>query len=297
MPTHMPIATAPGPGDPGAHAPASDPPRAHAGTPHVRLWLIDGALLALFMLSVSVFVGLVESPASPLRAHLPTPLIRNAIVGLAMGLTLVGLVYSPWGGRSGAHMNPAFTLAFWRLGKIGIADAAGYIAAQLLLGLAGTYLGALLMGALFTEPPVMYAPTLPGRWGVCAALGAEFAMTFTLMGAVLVCSNTRRLAPYAGVAAACLLAAFITLESPVSGMSLNPARTLASAIPAGRFDAIWIYVVGPIAGMGLAAELFRNWRALPGVHCCKLNHARRERCEFCGCDGPIDFDAHKDDPR
>ncbi|MEZ6243115.1 MAG: aquaporin [Phycisphaerales bacterium] len=283
----------------GADAPASgvDPARAQTGARHVALWLIDGALLGCFMLSVAVFVGLIESPASPLRAHLPWPLVRNALIGLAMGLTLIALVYSPWGGRSGAHMNPAFTIAFWRLGKIGSTDAAGYIAAQLLLGLAGTYLGALLMGAWFTEPPVTYAPTLPGRWGVWVAFSAEFAMTFTLMGAVLVCSNTKRLAPYTGLAAACLLATFITFESPISGMSLNPARTLASAIPAGRFDALWIYIAGPIAGMVLAAEVFRNLRALPRVHCCKLNHARHEPCVFCGCDGPIDFDAHRDDPR
>ena len=264
---------------------------------HWRLWIIDGALLGLFMLSVAVFVGLIESPDSPIRTRVPSALTRSALIGLAMGLTLIGLVYCPWGGKSGAHMNPAFTLAFLRLGKIRAADAIGYIMAQILLGLAGVYLGASVMGGLFSGPPVSFAPTLPGRWGHGAAFAAEFAMTFVLMSTVLICSNTKRLARFTGVLAAALLATFIALESPISGMSLNPARTLASAIPAGRFEGLWLYLVAPVAGMLAAAELFRNLRALPAVHCCKLNHSRRELCVFCGCDGPIEFDAHKDEPR
>ncbi len=268
------------------------PPRAHP-----TLWLMDGALLGVFMLAVAVCVGLIESHHSPLRPFLPSSLARNALTGVAMGLTLIGLVYSPWGARSGAHLNPAFTLAFLRLGKIGPADALGYIGAQFVLGLAGCVLGAAVMGALFTEPPVAYAPTVPGPWGVWPALGAEFAMTFVLMGAALFASNSPRLARVTGLIAAALLAAYITFESPVSGTSLNPARTLASAIPAGRFDGLWLYLTAPVLGMLAAAELFRNLRALPAVHCCKLNHSRTEPCVFCGCDGPIDFDAHKDDPR
>jgi aquaporin Z len=262
---------------------------------HWRLWIMDGALLGLFMLSVAVFAGLIESPSSPLHRCLPSALARSALTGLAMGLTLIGLVYSPWGGKSGAHMNPAFTVAFLRLGKIGSADAIGYVAAQLLLGLAGTYAGVLVMDSLFTEPPVSYAATIPGRWGESAAFAAEFAMTFVMMGTVLHCSNSKRFARFTGLVAACLLAAYITLENPVSGMSLNPARTLASAIPARRFDGLWLYLTAPVAGMLLAAEFFRNFRPRSAVHCCKLNHARRESCVFCGCDGPIDFDSHKDD--
>ena len=194
-------------------------------------------------------------------------------------------------------MNPAFTLAFLRLGRIGGADAAGYMVAQVLLGLSGAEVGGLLVGAAFTEPPVSFAPTLPGPWGQTVAFAAEFAMTFTLMSVVLICSNTKRFARLTGVAAAALLAVYIALESPISGMSLNPARTLASAIPAGRFEGLWLYLTAPVLGMLAAAEVFRNRRGARAVHCCKLNHSRRELCVFCGCDGPIDFDAHKDHAR
>lgn len=249
------------------------------------------------MLSVAIVVGFMESPGSPLRQAVPSAGARHAIVGLAMGLTLIALVYSPWGGRSGAHMNPAVTLAFLRLGKIGARDAAGYIGAQCVLGLAGSLLGGAAMGARFTAPPVSYAPTVPGEWGVAAAFVAELLMTFCMMSVVLLTSNTPRLARATGFIAAGLLVSFITLGAPISGASLNPARTLASAIPSGRADSLWIYLLAPVFGMLAAAELFRNLRPLPSVHCCKLNHSRLERCPFCGCDGPIDFHAHRNNPR
>lgn len=135
----------------------------------VPLWIIDGALLGLFMLAVGVFAGLLYSPASPMYPLVPGELARGALMGLAMGATAITLIYSPLGSRSGAHMNPAVTLAFLRLGRVRPLDATGYIACQFAGGLAGTLLGGTIMGTLFTDDPVRYAPTTPSDHGAAIA--------------------------------------------------------------------------------------------------------------------------------
>src|SRR2546428_9952053 len=103
---------------------------------------IEAAGLGLFMVSACVFGTLFEHPASPVVSALPDPLTRRALMGVAMGLTAVLLIYSPWGRRSGAHFNPATTLTFWRLGKVETRDAVGYAIAQALGALAGVLLAA-----------------------------------------------------------------------------------------------------------------------------------------------------------
>lgn len=260
------------------------------------IYAIDGALLGLFMIAVGVFSSALYAPDSPLHDFIPGALARNAVMGLGMGLTAFALITSPWGGRSGAHMNPAVTLAFLRLGRIRARHAAGYIAAQFLLGWLATVFIGYVVGPWFTGDPVRFAATMPGAWGAPAAFIAEFAMTFAMMMTILTVTNTKRFARYTVGFAGLLLFLYITFEAPVSGMSINPARTLASAIPSGEHRAIWLYFTAPIAGGLLAAEVFARGSCFPAAHCCKLNHQRREHCIHCRGDGPIDFDAHKNNP-
>jgi aquaporin Z len=96
---------------------------------HWPEYLIEGAALGLFMIAATLFTLLIEHPASPIRQAIPDALTRRLLMGLAMGATAVGIIYSPWGRRSGAHMNPSVTLTFLRLGKIAPADAFFYMAA------------------------------------------------------------------------------------------------------------------------------------------------------------------------
>jgi aquaporin Z len=85
------------------------------------------------------------------------------------------------------------------------------------------------------------------------------------------------------VFAGCLVALFITLEAPLSGMSMNPARTFASALPGHLWTGFWIYFVGPPLGMLLAIPVYRALRRTPDVICAKLNHHTHHRCIFhCG---------------
>lgn len=261
--------------------PAAPPtPRTRRPLGNLIEYLAEAWALGLFMMSACGFGVLFFHPASPVVAAVPGGLARRGLMGLAMGLTAMLNIYSPWGRRSGAHMNPATTLAFLRLGKVSPADAAGYVAAQFAGGLGGVLLAAVLLRHWIADPAVNYVVTTPGRWGAGPALLAEFAITLVLMSTVLWFVARPRLAPFTGAAAASLVALYITVEAPVSGMSMNPARTLASALPALHWEGLWLYFLAPPAGMLAAAELRRRL-APDASHCAKYHHDATYRCLFC----------------
>jgi aquaporin Z len=191
---------------------------------------------------------------APLAPH--NPWLARAYMGLGMGLTAVAIIKSPWGKASGAHFNPAITLAFYRLGKIGPYDACFYIASHFVGGLAGVLLAAVLLGPRIASPHVDYAVTIPGSGGPAAAFIAEAFMAALLMGVVLYTSNRPRLAPWTTWLVGLLIANYILFLAPVSGFSINPARTLSSAIPARVFTGLWIYFTAPLLGMLMAAEAY-----------------------------------------
>jgi aquaporin Z len=243
-------------------------------------YLVEGALLGLFMVSACVFTVLFQSASLPLAHTISSMLQRRALTGVAMGLTAVALVYSSWGGRSGAHMNPAVTLTFLRLGRVEARDAAGYIAAQFAGSIAGVAIARLILGAVIAGPTVQYAATYPGESGLFVAAAAEFLISLVLMTAVLQISSRPALSKFTGLVAGLLVAIYITLEAPYSGMSMNPARTLGSAVYSGVWRGFWIYVLLPPAGMLTAAELFLLKRGKGPIPCCKLHHDSRP-CIFC----------------
>lgn len=247
---------------------------------HLPEYLGEALGLGLFMLSAACFAVLLEHAASPLRAWIPAAGTRRALMGVAMGLTGILNVYSPWGRRSGAHLNPALTLVFLRLGKVAPRDALWYVVFQFAGGLLGLWFAALLLGASVMDPAVRWVATTPGDAGVGVAFAAEVAISFVLMTAVLLCSNTARTAPLTGVVAGALIFAFITFEAPLSGMSMNPARTFASALPANLWTGLWIYFTAPLLGMAAAAELYRCARGVRAVACAKLHHDSVSRCIF-----------------
>jgi aquaporin Z len=250
---------------------------------HWPEYLIEAAGLSLFMVSALGFTLLLEHPASPARAALPDPLLRRACMGLAMGTTAASLVYSPLGQRSGAHFNPAFTLAFFRLGKLAGADALLYCAAQFAGGALGVLVAGRLLGPGVGDPHVAWALTRPGAAGGAVAFAAELAISCGLMGVALLASNGARTHRFTGLLCGALLAAYITFEAPLSGTSMNPARSLASGTGAGAFPALWIYFTAPPLGMLAAAELFVRLLGPARVRCAKLHHENGHRCIFrCG---------------
>src|ERR1041384_7716235 len=142
-----------------------------------------------------------------------------------MGLTAIAIIYSPWGQRSGAHMNPAFTLTFLRLRKVRPWDALFYMVAQFAGGTAGVLLAKVILRGIIAHPAVNYVVTVPGPAGVTVAFVAETILAAGMMLMVLSITNTARLARFAGLFAGTLVFLYITFEAPLSGMSINPART------------------------------------------------------------------------
>ena len=252
---------------------------------HWPEYLMEAALLGTFMVSACVFGALYEFPGSPVRQAIASGVMRRLLGGLAMGLTAAAIFYSPWGKRSGAHINPAVTLTFLRLGKIKPWDALFYMLSQFVGATLAVYLAAAALGMAVSHPAVRYVVTVPGPEGIRAAFLAEFLIATGMMSAVLYFSNYHGLANYTGLFASFLVAAYITFEAPFSGMSINPARTFGSALPAGVWDGFWIYLTAPPLGMLLASELYL-WRAgRIAVKCCKLHHNNTKRCIFCGANG------------
>jgi aquaporin Z len=245
---------------------------------HWPEYLAEAGLLGLFMVVACVLGVALGHPASAAVRALPQPFARRALFGLAMGATAVVIIYSPPGKRSGAHINPAVTLAFLALGKVRARDAALYAAAQLAGAAAGVLLAWALLGARLAHPAVHFVTTRPGTAGAFAAFAAEAAISFALMTVILAVSASRRQA-WTGVCAGVLVAVYIAFESPISGMSMNPARSLASALPAGELRALWIYLLAPPLGMLAATGPMRSRAARA---CAKLRHAPDVPCIFCG---------------
>jgi aquaporin Z len=245
---------------------------------HWPEYLFEAIELGIFMISAGAFTALFEHPGSPVRQAIGDDFFRRTLIGLAMGLTAIGLIYSPLGKRSGAHMNPAVTLTFLRLGKVKPWDAVYYIAAQFIGGIAGILIVAVFIRQALAHPSVNYVVTAPGPAGEWVAFVAEFLIAFCLMLTLLFVSNTPKLAPWTGVCAGCLVTIYIAFEAPFSGMSMNPARTFGSALTASFWTGLWIYFVAPVLAMQLAAEAYVRSRRT--IYCAKLHHHNDSRCIF-----------------
>jgi aquaporin Z len=248
---------------------------------HWAEYFIEAFGLGVFMLAANACAVLVFHPVSPVQRWFPEPFAQRALMGLCMGLCLIGIVYSPWGSRSGAHLNPAFSLTFWSLGKMSATDTVAYSISHFAGGAVGMGIAYLVLGKLVASPSVNYVATLPGARGAPAAFGGEFIISFLLLLVVLFVSNRPSIARYTGICAGICLSVFIALESPISGTSLNPARTVASALFANDWTALWVYFIAPTLGMLTAATAYTLAEGRAAVFCAKLNHRPGVPCLFC----------------
>lgn len=173
-------------------------------------------------------------------------------VGLVFGLIIMVMVYAT-GHLSGAHINPAVTIAFTLSRHFPPRDAAAYVAAQL----AGATAGALLLLAVWPDQPAALGATVPSV-GVGSAVVYELALTAFLMFVIMaVATDTRAV----GAAAAIAIGGTVGLDAlfggPVTGASMNPARSFGPALAAGEWQDFWLYVLGPVAGAALGAVAYQ----------------------------------------
>jgi aquaporin Z len=234
------------------------------------------------MISAFSFATVLEHPSSPVHQAITNPMLRRFLMGLAMGSTAIAIIYSPWGQQSGAHINPSTTLTFFRLGKVATWDAVFYIAGQFVGATAGAFGAAFLLHPRAAHASVNYVVTMPGAWGSLGAFAGEFSITFVLMIVILHVSNHSKLHKLTGLCAGGLVAAYITIEAPVSGMSMNPARSFASAFAGNSWSGLWVYFTAPLIGMLTAAEVYMRKSGISHIACAKLHHDNAKRCIFCG---------------
>ncbi len=233
---------------------------------HWPYYLVEAGGPAAFLAVSSTAAVVFFHPRSPVaRALGPGELVPRAGLGLVVGALVAAMAYSPWGRRSGAHFNPAVTLGFWQMGCIRTADALWYALAQFAGALAAGAVLYRLLAPWFGHPAVHYNTTRPpaGPHGWALALGAEAVISGALMLALLWSLHSARRKKWTGALVAVLLAGFIAVEAPLSGMSLNPARTLGTAAAAGQGPGLWIYFAGPLGAMWGTAALYGRYRRRP----------------------------------
>jgi aquaporin Z len=245
---------------------------------HWPEYLMEGAEVALHLFLTCIFAGLLLYPASPVRRFVDSTAGLRALMGLAVGATVVAIVMSPRGKQSGGHFNPALTLAFYRLGKMGLPDALFYVVAQFSGAIGGVCVARYLLPDTVGRHALRYAVTAPGVRGSAVAFVGELTISFILMLTILVSSNRESLSRYTPYLVGLLYAIFITLEAPLSGMSMNPARTFGPALHLSYWYAIWLYFTAPTLGMLVAAEVFLRARGGVPPFCAKLHHANNTRC-------------------
>ncbi|RTQ48614.1 aquaporin family protein [Hymenobacter gummosus] len=238
---------------------------------HWSYYLTEAAGVAAFLAFISVSSVLIHHPDLPLRGWLgETEWLRRAVLAGVVVLVVAAITYSPWGQRSGAHINPAVTLAFWHLGSLRTADAFWYVLAQCTGGVAAGLGLSWVLRRWYAHPDVNFNLTEPGPAGVAVALLAEVVISGLLMWLLLYALHSERLRSRSGWLVAALLAVYVVVEAPLSGMSLNPARSLGAAVGAGRFEHLWIYWLAPIPAMWLAAVLFQRLHQGAPLECAVL---------------------------
>ena len=215
-----------------------------------RLFLSELAGTALLLLVGLSFVILIWGTGNPVARLIPSEGLRRLINGFLFGTTGACITLSPVGRVSGAHINPAVTLAFRLMGKLDLKTTLVYIGGQLVGGVVGS-LPLLLWGAMGES--VAFGATLPGPGvSLSTAFLGELITTFAMITLLAVFLGFRKIRPFTPTIFPPLYAVMVWAEAPISGTSTNPARSLGPSVVSGEWQGWWIFWVGPIAGMFLA---------------------------------------------
>lgn len=246
---------------PCAAASASVPVTPATGGWHWTEWSCEAAGTAILLFGGLSGLFLDFAPGSPVASVLPGQSWRLLLTGLILAATGLIVTASPLGRRSGAHLNPSVTLAFWCRGHVHPHDLAGYVTAQVIGALAGTQLARWCWGARATTLDL--GVTRPGH-GIAAPTAAviEALLTFVLLTAIQAAVSSPRTARWTPVVAWGTVALLVWQAGALTGASLNPARSLAPALLASYTAGLWIYLTGPVVGSLLAVAVIT---VLPGI--------------------------------
>lgn len=242
----------------------SAPSHAAAPQPKSSGWHLAEWACELIGTATLVFVGLSAvvydfSAGSPVARLIPSASGRLLLTGSVFAGAGSLFAITPLGRRSGAHINPAVTLAFWCTGHVHRGDLGGYVVGQLLGGLVGA--GALRLAWGARGAQVGYGVTQPGPHTTqVAAVGLEALMTAALVLTIFAFVASPRTARWTPLAVWVVVALLVWRGAPHTGTSLNPARSLGPAVVSSKYHALWVYAAGPLTG---ALAAFAIWSALP----------------------------------
>ena len=227
--------------------------------PEVSHWIEYGA--EFLGTAILVFGGLSAvtfdfAPGLPMMHWLPNASVRRLLTGLFFAGTGSLVAISPLGKLSGAHLNPVVSLAFWLQGKMHPWDVLGYIVSQLLGGIVGVLLLIAVWGN--DAHSIHDGVTIPGLgYSWFDAFGAEVIMTFLLVFGILLFVSDPRLLRWTPLMNWLLVALLVWIGAPISGTSLNPARSFGPAFVTGVQAYQWIYWLAPTLGSLLAVGAFQ----------------------------------------
>jgi glycerol uptake facilitator-like aquaporin len=226
-------------------------------TPLVRLGLCEALLTAVLLFGI-ITIGRWTFGPSPISDHITSLHGRLALVGLAVGLLLIAIMLFPLSRMSGAHMNPAISLAMWRYGLLSRAAVLSYIVGQLVGSICGVLVGRLIWGSIVSRPPLNFAAVHAApHWTAAQVFPVEAATTaIIVVTASLVLSNPRT-APAIPFVIGSLIFLLVIAFGSLSGGSDNPARQFGPAVLSGQTSLLWVYLVAPLVGGYFAPPLQR----------------------------------------
>lgn len=232
-------------------------------------WPAEFAATAVLLFVMATLFRWLADPASPLAQAVPAGGGRVVVGGVVSGATVALLIASPFGRRSGAHMNPAVSVAFWLMGALPGRDLAGYTAAQLAGSVVGAAAGRGVWGPALAGPEAGFAAVRAAE-GVPAVVvfAAEAAATAVLLAAVTFISARPGRSWRVPVVAGAAVTVLIWLTGTWAGGSFNPARQFGPQLLSGDTRWLWVYAAAPLAAavaFGAIRSRLPNTPPLPPV--------------------------------
>ena len=226
----------------------------------IRNSMLELILTCLLLFGVTTIVRFVIGD-SPISRAFPQIHVQLFLVGALVAVLLSLLIISRAGKVSGGHMNPAISLAMWRFGVFPAVGIVPYIAAQLLGSILGVLAARAVWGEIVAGPPVLYAVIQPAPyWSSAQVFAAELIGMGLIVFLVGYFLSNPRLAPYVPLLVGILIGLGIALFGAETGGSLNPARQFGPAVVSAHTAKLWVFLIAPMAGAALGAEMLHDLR-------------------------------------
>jgi aquaporin Z len=232
------------------------------------------------MMTIGISAIVLNFGTQFMQDMIPSFSVRLLLTGVLFAGGATFVVYSPVGRISGAHINPAVSFAFLLEKKLGVREFVVFSFMQIL----GSIIAAIMALLVWSENArkVNLGMTLPGKgYSIGLVFLIEVFIAFLLINLIFYFLHRRNLTRLTGVAVGLLIAVLVFLTAPITGTSLNPARSIGPAFASFNFSYLWLYITAPILGSFVAVTIHKKIAFLHGPLCAKLNHQRKDkRCLY-----------------